>query len=322
MRCVYVSPYATVSGFTLTNGATQSIGGNGGGVFLQANGMVTNCVIVGNAAENEGGASWSDQNAIMTSCIISNNIAPSGSGIEGGTVYNSLIVGNGNTNAGSAAVFGTYYNCTIAGNASAGLGAAQGSTLINSIIYNNRNGNYADCYQCHLTNCCTSSGIGNSSFPNNSISNAPAFVDAAHGNYHLQVGSPGTDDGNNLYMTNSMDLDGNPRIVNGTVDMGCYENQNTNDVLFVSVSSTNAVAPFTNWLTAATNIQDAVGAAQAGNAIVVVGAGVYTQRLDGDFRNRNKRGSADEWHHGAGVVWLAINNDQGRDADALRLRGQ
>jgi len=275
LRCVYVSPYATISGFTLTNGATQSLEGNGGGVFLQANGMVTNCVIVGNAAENEGGGCWSDQNAIMTSCIISNNIAPNSSGIYGCSVYNSLIVGNGNTNSGSAAVFGTYYNCTISGNASSGLGAAQGCKLINSIICFNTNGLSSDCYQCQLTNCCTPIGNGNGTEPNNSFSNAPVFVDAAHGNYHLQVGSLGIDGGNNLYVTNSMDLDGNPRIVNGTVDMGCYENQNTNAVLFVSVSSTNAVAPYTNWLTAATNIQDAVGAAQAGN-IVVVGAGIYS----------------------------------------------
>ncbi len=130
LRCVFVSTYATVSGFTLTNGATQSIEGEGGGAFIQANGMVTNCVIVGNAAEDLGGGCASDQNGIVTDCIISNNGAPyytgGGSGIANCIVYNSLLIGNGNTNAGSAAYGGKYYNCTISGNTENGLGAVQG----------------------------------------------------------------------------------------------------------------------------------------------------------------------------------------------------
>jgi hypothetical protein len=40
-------------------------------------------------------------------------------------------------------------------------------------------------------------------------------------------------------------------------------------VRYVDVGSTNATPPYTNWATAATNIQDAVDAAVAGDEVVV-----------------------------------------------------
>ncbi|HEX7653232.1 MAG TPA: immunoglobulin domain-containing protein, partial [Verrucomicrobiae bacterium] len=61
----------------------------------------------------------------------------------------------------------------------------------------------------------------------NNISNAPVFVNAATGNYHLFYASPGVDAGNNALSPATNDLDGLARVVNSTVDLGAYEFQNT-----------------------------------------------------------------------------------------------
>jgi hypothetical protein len=73
-----------------------------------------------------------------------------------------------------------------------------------------------------MSYCCTTpqpiTGLGN-------ITNAPLFVDQAGGNLRLQSTSPCINRGLNSYATGSIDLDGNPRIVGGTVDVGAYECQ-------------------------------------------------------------------------------------------------
>jgi hypothetical protein len=72
-----------------------------------------------------------------------------------------------------------------------------------------------------LTYCCTTpdpGGIGN-------ITNAPLFADLPSGNLRLQPNSPCINAGNNSYVTNATDLDGNPRTAGGTVDIGAYEFQ-------------------------------------------------------------------------------------------------
>ena len=63
-------------------------------------------------------------------------------------------------------------------------------------------------------------GVGN-------ITNAPVFVDLVNGNLRLQSNSPCINAGHNAYVTTATDLDGNPRIVKGTVDIGAYEYQDS-----------------------------------------------------------------------------------------------
>jgi hypothetical protein len=111
-------------------------------------------------------------------------------------------------------------NCTLVGNsADNGSGDAFG-VLNNCIVYYNDEpgGNY---YASTLNYSCTTPDPGGAC----NITNAPLFQDQANANYRLQPGSPCINSGRNSRAPSGPDLDGNPRIVGGTVDLGAYEFQ-------------------------------------------------------------------------------------------------
>ena len=66
--------------------------------------------------------------------------------------------------------------------------------------------------------------------PSTSKTSPPIFVNGTN-DFHLQFNSPCINAGNNSFAVGTNDLDGNSRIVGGTVDIGAYEYQSPASVL-------------------------------------------------------------------------------------------
>jgi parallel beta-helix repeat protein len=220
--------FGTLNNCTLTGNTAGS--GSGGGAYLCA---LSNCILRGNSATFGGGAYY----GTLNSCTLTNNSATSGAGAYSATLNNCALTGN---SASAYAPYGgggyycTFNNCTISGNYATGTwpygGGAYDSTAYNSILYFNTasNGaNYSLSGQSPLNYCCTTpdpGGVGN-------ITSTPLFVNSAAGNLRLQNNSPCINSGNNSGISGSADLDGNARVVSGTVDMGAYEFQGAGSLI-------------------------------------------------------------------------------------------
>ena len=161
-------------------------------------------------------------------CTLTGNLASYGGGAYFGTLNNCTLTGNsvtGQDGWGGGACNGTLNNCTLSGNSATGQygcgGGAYGSTMNNCIVYYNTASYGGNNNSGRLNYCCTTpmpaGGVGN-------LTNAPLFV-ATNGwsNLRLQASSPCINAGNNADAPGLIDLDGNPRITSGTVDMGAYE---------------------------------------------------------------------------------------------------
>ena len=186
--------------------------------------MLYYCILIGNQANATGGGSGE---STLYNCTLTGNSARYGGGTSLGTLTNCILAANSAREGGGGADSSVLYNCTLTGNSTlfgTGGGATR-STLNNSILYyssapsSGLGPNYQDST---LNYCCTapapSNGIGN-------ITAEPLFVDRLNGNLRLQSNSPCINAGTKDYITGPTDLDGRPRIVGDTVDMGAYEYQ-------------------------------------------------------------------------------------------------
>jgi hypothetical protein len=116
-------------------------------------------------------------------------------------------------------------NCTITNNGIRGvydiMGASVGGIISNTIIWSNGNSELngsPDVTYCNIKG----------SWPGEGNTDAdPCFVDPDANDYHLLETSPciNTGDPNYIAEPNESDLDGNPRIINGIIDMGAFEFQ-------------------------------------------------------------------------------------------------
>ncbi len=222
------SGYQTVRGCKFIGNSATS--GGGINVFV-GDPLFENCVIRGNSASEDGGGIQfvTDNWARVIGCQISGNMA----GRNGGGMYCS----------------GCYeedmiINCSISGNTAGNLGGGMYTTsdssmnLFNCIFW----GDTPDEIYVEPTNwpptpyyCCIQGGWpGQTGAGSGGIIADPLFVDAngpddiagtEDDNLRLLPGSQCIDTGDPCYVPapNETDLDGNPRIINGRIDMGAYE---------------------------------------------------------------------------------------------------
>jgi len=218
----------TLYNCTLSGNFAGGYTGGGGGA---SHSTLNNCMVTSNftsAGSSGGGTDLST----LTNCTLAGNWGRQ-AGAVGCWLYNCTLTGNwpGNNSRSPGHIYGgaahscRLYNCTLTGNTAIQLGGsyaggANTCWLYNCIVYFNSPGNLASSF--FTADCCTTPlpyGIGN-------ITNAPLFVDTNDwSNLRLQPDSPCINAGNNSYVTNVTDLDGNPRIAGGTVDIGAYEFQ-------------------------------------------------------------------------------------------------
>ena len=245
--CFLGYPGATITRCTISDNDAIGSGADGGGIFTlgMPQILIEDCRIIRNSASAGGGGVYLSghtgpysRGVQVRQCLITENTA----GEEGGGI------------SCKAGVEPRISNCTIADNqvtGAAGVGYGGGLNcsnasnveVINSIIW----GNFAEQgFQVAVRlempgpstlalshsdveggpggayvglDCTLDWGIG-------AIDSDPQMVDPNGGDWHLGASSPCIDAGDNTAVPPSVpDLDGNPRIVNGTVDMGAYEFQ-------------------------------------------------------------------------------------------------
>jgi len=221
-------------------------GGSGGGfeIYRFSTLKITNCEFIENSADSGGGLTLDvaysppDVVATITNCLFVGNSSTGGGGIqfigkqseEDVQLINSTFNGNSAVRGGGMIMV---YNASPA--------------IKNTILWGNSATEKGPeiCITDYLPgnptfSYCDIAGSGGSEAWNmamgtdggENIDADPQFVDASSGDLHLPSGSPCIDTGDNGAVPAGVatDLDGNGRIVDGTVDRGCYEYQSVSPV--------------------------------------------------------------------------------------------
>ncbi len=236
-----------LEGFTITGG----YGSVGGAIRCKnSSPMIVNCVFADNSASLAGGGIHNEDNSnpILINCIFRNNSSDWVAGAlrnhtSSPVLMNCLFTGNSASIAGGAIQNENnnsnpiLINCTFTGNTASGWAAGivnhRSVPVISNCIFwgNSAGGSTDESAQIHggspvINYSCVQGWTGDLGGVGN-IGDDPRFVDAGIGDYRLCEASSCIDAGDPNYVAepNETDIDGNPRVSNGIIDMGAYEFQ-------------------------------------------------------------------------------------------------
>jgi len=258
--CIFIANSARDAGgvagdVTIANCVFRDNRATKGGGGLYGTATLTGCVFVGNSAGETGGAACAG--GTMTDCIfIGNTAGETGGAVMGGGVIMTNCMFSGNQAGQYGGAIYCYQegiplrlaNCTLYGNSA---GQIAGGiyirwevylTLNNCILWQNRDpggvGESAQVYYIEgatavSNHSCIQGWTGDINGTGN-IDADPCFIDPGYwdanglwveGDYHLLLGSPCINTGDPDYIADpdETDLDGNPRVIGGRIDMGAYE---------------------------------------------------------------------------------------------------
>lgn len=225
----------------------NSASGKGGGLYYEGRGEsnleIRQGIFRANSAEEDGGGMYTvlDTPYRMINVLFSGNFA----GGSGGGIFNQR----------SSDPARILTNVTLSGNRALVRGGAIGKArtlqLQNTIIWNNLDGNGADSESASLSDFFSSDVSAFNSLIHNFEADAftglnnldgtdpasdplflafldPLLAPSDRGNFRFEFESPARNAGNNALIASlaTVDLDGQPRIVGGLVDLGPYERSN------------------------------------------------------------------------------------------------
>ncbi len=276
---------AIITGCTITNNVAN---GGGGANCREGKMIISNCIISNNIAISSSFTSVaggifceSSANAIINNCVITGNIASVGGGIYIGgfcspVITNCTFSGNTATTAGGAIFCGGSGIPFVVNSVLWGDSATNGTEIAMSTIdwgsslsisYSNIQGGKAAVDGGSSSRTRLNWGTGN-------IDADPCFIQPGYwidsndlniivepndpnavwldGDYHLLPGSLCINAGDPNYVPepNETDLDGNPRIDGGRIDMGAYESIMHKARLQLWPCVINRRSPRPKWITA------------------------------------------------------------------------
>ena len=190
-------------------------------------------------------------NGILTNCTITNNSLNGTSASSVGVISASRVGGTCNLEINNTIVWD---NKLSNGNEQTSVRQWETQTVPNTVT---------------IANSLAPDGFSNWTNTSNIVTTDPMFNDPTTEDYTLIVGSPAIDTGDNTFVTQSEDLAGNNRIINGTVDLGAYEFGNSSTTYVWNGVSWN-ISPEGN-ITASDNMIIQSGATASLNTAITVG---------------------------------------------------